>query len=743
MILILASLSLFFFLVIIAVSTYVLIKNPGNRINQAFFLYLLITIITTLARFISLLVEQQTIRYVSTTVTYFWPFVIFLLTLFVFVYTGKVRFIIFRVILFVMGALASLITVIFIYDVLAVFKEGLVNEIERIIYETTLIAFFSSSYSIILSFIAIILLLIYTRRIESRYKKREAFIILTGVVAQVVTAMTFEGILPGVLKINIQYFASIGFITSLVCIGYSVNYYQLFEINPAMAIDNILSTMPDGLLLVKKNLEIVYTNQAIQLLSGYPQLELHGTGIHKLFNRPEKYFEDIIYDLDQGYTRSIDLVVYHKANREIPVSISASAFFSKAYNRTVGYLFLLRDVTERERLVRENQKLEGQLIQANKMEAIGHLAGGIAHDFNNLLGAISILTEDLQDEYESEEYIQSVTETILSSTDKARDLISKILGFARKGKLEMRPISIHKAIEGVVDITSRTIKKSVTLEIFLDAEQDMVVGDFNQIQNALINLVINADDAMPDGGVLTIRTKTVPVSDPVLTAYNELLFQSDHVIVWIEDNGTGIPEDVRERIFEPFYTTKSEKKGTGLGLSSVFGTIQNHEGIIIVESTPGKGTSFMIALPVTTRKDTGSKQAGNEERIMNPSDVSILVVDDDASFLGACQSTLAREEYGVTTYSNPLEALAWYRENYKTVTLILLDVIMPEMDGNTFYIEAKKVNPDVKVVIMTGYAVDGAASRILEAGACAYITKPFKKNDLFDRINTILFNEKC
>ncbi len=391
-------------------------------------------------------------------------------------------------------------------------------------------------------------------------------------------------------------------------------------------------------------------------------------------------------------------------------------------------------------VIRDNSELmnmQEQLSQSEKMQAIGQLAGGIAHDFNNQLTGIVGYADILYEELRSQPTLAKYVQYILQASKRSSDLTSQLLAFAHKGKYLTVDINIHEIVEEVIQILTRTIDKKINLIQNLKASHPITTGDPTQIQNALMNLAINARDALPDGGDITLSTENLFLDAEFCQAQSNKIEPGKYLAVFVADNGIGMEPELQKKIFEPFFTTKAVGQGTGMGLASVYGTIKNHGGAINVYSESGRGTTMKIYLPqvpvpiaATTNSDTSSLKTSQEAHI--------VVVDDEPFILNTAATLLEKIGYKVTTFQTGKACIRFYEKHWKDVELVILDMIMPELSGKEVFSHLKKINPDVKTLLSSGYSVDGEAQSILDIGVMGFLQKPFTRKALADLIFKIL-----
>ena len=385
-----------------------------------------------------------------------------------------------------------------------------------------------------------------------------------------------------------------------------------------------------------------------------------------------------------------------------------------------GAIIISKDITER-------KHLEQQVVQAAKMDAIGQLAGGIAHDFNNQLTGIMGFADMLQSRLADNPELRRYAEMIVQSTERAADLTKELLAFARKGKYLSTTVDIHAVIGDVVDLLNHTIDKRIRIHCELQAHPATTRGDPTQIHNALLNVALNARDAMPEGGDLTFASDLVELDAQACRRHAENPAPGRFVRVSVTDTGSGMSEETLRHCFEPFFTTKTTGHGTGMGLAAVYGTVKNHRGAVEAQSELGKGTTVRLLLPVG-EKQTEPAHTAPEEPV--PGSEHILVVDDEDTILKMATEILGGLGYRVSACSNGTEALAIYREQHAEIDLVILDMVMPELGGRDTFVALREIRPDVKAILSSGYTIDGEAQAILDEGVQAFVQKPFRVAEL-------------
>ena len=388
-----------------------------------------------------------------------------------------------------------------------------------------------------------------------------------------------------------------------------------------------------------------------------------------------------------------------------------------------GCVHLITDVTE-------VRALQNALRQSEKMHAIGQLAGGVAHDFNNQLTGIVGYAELLLQRNAAHEQ-RTLVEGILVASQRAADLTSKLLAFARKGTNQQIAVDVHVLIRETATMLAHTIDPRVRLELSLEAAAATIEGDPSQLQNALLNLGLNARDAMPEGGVLGYATSLIDLDEESVKAqrYHELS-PGRFLRIVVEDSGTGMPEEVRCHLFEPFFTTQGPGKGTGMGLAAVYGTVCSHGGTIFVDTAVGRGTTFTILLPLAVEiAAVVTKIAGPAPRRLR-----ILVADDDETVRQLTFQTLMMDGHQVMTAPDGVDALTLYRQHWRELDLVILDMLMPRMNGADCLRAMRQCNPEVRALIASGYHDHGLAQQLTGSGRLDIIAKPFRHEQLAERI---------
>jgi two-component system cell cycle sensor histidine kinase/response regulator CckA len=415
---------------------------------------------------------------------------------------------------------------------------------------------------------------------------------------------------------------------------------------------------------------------------------------------------------------------YTKTGQLLDISLSASRY-NDHRGKPTGMLVVLRDISARKRL-------EGQLQHADRMEAIGTLAGGIAHDFNNLLmgiqGNASLCLLDTDANSPVFEKLKNIETYICSGVD----LTKQLLGFARGGKYEIRPTDLNEIIEEENRMFGRA-KKEITIQAEYEETLWTVEVDRGQIKQVLLNLYVNAWQAMPGGGRIFVRTRNTHLDAEFTHSFEARPGQ--YIALTVTDTGIGMDAETRQKIFNPFFTTKAMSRGTGLGLASVYGIIKNHDGFIDVASRQGEGTTFTVYLPASEK--TSEQEKLTVGQLVKGSG-TVLLVDDEEMILEVGAEMLKAVGYDVITAAKGSQAIEIYKAKKAEIDVVLLDMIMPTMSGGELFDQLKRIDRNVCVILSSGYSLDGQASEIIGRGCNGFIQKPFNIKELSEKIHQVL-----
>jgi PAS domain S-box-containing protein len=474
--------------------------------------------------------------------------------------------------------------------------------------------------------------------------------------------------------------------------------------------------LADATYLMQEDAGIIYVNEAASRLVGYTIDELCGMKVYELNVDLDRTRWPAIWALLKAEgKRTFEARHRHKDGRVLDVEITAH--FLELGGKEYSCAFV-RDIGDR-------RQLEQRLRHAEKMEAIGRLAGGVAHDFNNqlagILGYSEVLRLKIDNCPEAVELVDKLTHVVKVAADQT----SRLLAFSRRGKFLVEPVDLHAMLRDVESMLSRSIDKRVSIDLRMAADRPWVSGDPSQLENAILNLALNARDAMPEGGTLTITTDNIEIGDGADAALPPGLGSGTYVTVTVRDTGIGMDKATQDRVFEPFFTTKDAAGGVGLGLAAVYGTVTNHRGGIVVDSEPGAGTSFTIYLPVTRPSASVGSRRDSGEPVGQRLHGHVLLVEDEPDVREVCGQMLEALGCTVTTAADGGSALATFREHHDRIDLVLLDLVLPRVNGPEVFRAIRDIDAEVPVLVVSGFSVDGEAQQLIDDGARGFLQKPF------------------
>ncbi|MEJ2587202.1 MAG: PAS domain S-box protein [Deltaproteobacteria bacterium] len=500
-----------------------------------------------------------------------------------------------------------------------------------------------------------------------------------------------------------------------------------------LVVDNIA----DVITVMDLNLRFTYVSPSIIRLRGYTAEEVMAQTMEQImtpesFQMVAKAFEEELKleaggMADPGRTRILELEEYRKDGSIVCLQNHMSALRDND-KKLIGIIALSRDITERKQAEAEQENLQAQLMQAQRMESVGRLAGGVAHDFNNKLTVILGYAQMAMEGVNKTDPIYANLQQVMNAGKHSVDIVRKLLAFARKQIIAPEVLDLNETVEGLFKMLRRLIGENI--DVLWSAGHDLweVEMDPSQIDQILANLCVNGRDAISGVGKITIETRNT-VLDEAYRAEHAGATPGEYVTLSVSDNGCGMDKETRENIFEPFFTTKEVGEGTGLGLATVYGIVKQNKGFIDVASEPGKGTVFRIYLPRHSEEAEEKSEALPTE-VPRGRGETILVVEDETSVLHLARRILENLGYAVLTSANPVDAIRMAREHEGEIRLLLTDVVLPKMSGKDLAREIAKIRPDIRTLFMSGYTVDVIAHQGVLDEDVQFIQKPFT----FDRL---------
>jgi len=493
----------------------------------------------------------------------------------------------------------------------------------------------------------------------------------------------------------------------------------------------IFETSPYSIALSRRdNGSFIMVNRAFENFSGVSESEAIG-------KTPAELGMNID---DNDYRREKDNLLRDSGTGNIMVTISGSngvqrsGVFSARIIKLQGEDCILTMIVD----MTEMMKLEEQLRQSQKMEVIGQLAGGVAHDFNNMLAGITGGAELLMRNVEPESKAARYAEMILNGAERASELTTKLLAFSRMGKMVMKNVNIHDVIVSAIAILERAIDRKITIFSEFKAEENTVKGDVTLLQNAFLNMGLNARDAMPEGGEIFFKTENVTIDEVTGDNQGKGLQPGTYVKISISDTGKGIPEEIKEKIFEPFYTTKAVGKGTGLGLSAVYGTVHDHGGIIEVSSMVDRGSIFTIYLPAGSGI-VAADISGSEELFRFSG--TVLVIDDEQLVRNTVEGYLREMGFTVITARDGIEGIEIYKERAPEIEFVILDMVMPGISGEETLRHLREIKDDIKVLYSSGFTRQKVMTDYIDGREFFFVQKPYRLSELADAVKRVMNNK--
>ena len=490
---------------------------------------------------------------------------------------------------------------------------------------------------------------------------------------------------------------------------------------------NFFETARDVLYITSLDGKIVEINKRGEDLSGYSRRELLELNVIDLYKNPADRERVVNMVISNGYVTDYEIEMQRK-DGSIVHCLFASTVRKDKEGNTIGFQGSIQDITEK-------KLLEQQLVQAQKMEALGNLAGGIAHNFNNILVGIMGYAEFLMSRKDEKDPDYKAVKTIFESTTRAAEMTRQLLNVARAGEHAARKIHPESILKNTLPLIKNLFDKNITVTTHIQKDITPIIGDQGQLEQCLLNLCINAQDAMPEGGELLIEIDNQFIEEDYARSHLEARI-GEYVVLTVSDTGIGMTLDVKQRIFEPFFTTKSEQGGTGMGLATLYGIIKNHNGFINVYSEQGIGTTFRLYLPVPTAHMEETPPEGIPVTMRGTE--TILLIDDELHVLDMWGDLLEENGYTVFTAEDGSRGVEIYRERQNDIDLVILDYIMPGMGGGAVIENLTEIDEDVKILVASGYSENGQAKEILNGDTAGFIQKPATMKELLRKVRTVL-----
>ncbi|MCU0561450.1 MAG: response regulator [Desulfobacterales bacterium] len=505
--------------------------------------------------------------------------------------------------------------------------------------------------------------------------------------------------------------------------------------NQLRLLRTLFDIAPCGILIADSDARIVKANPAFMAMFGTTPAELAqvaagtapaGEGLAVLMRRCRDHIA-----APETQRAALRVEVTRKDGSPFVGTVCTQAIDLGGRMWVAGFI---QDITGQALMEKERELISAQGRQAQKMEAIGTLAGGIAHDFNNLLmgiqGNVSLIMLNKDPGHRDAVYLKNIERAVARGSELTR----QVLGFARSGKYEVRPTDFNHLIERAAALFGRS-RKEVTIRKILQEPLWTIEADADQMDQVMLNLLVNAWEAMPGGGEVVLETANVTVEENTPGRPPDAP-PGRYICITVADTGVGMDAQTQARIFEPFFTTKKTGSATGLGLSSVFGVVQNHHGFITVRSGKGRGTTFRVYLPASAPPPVHRAAAPGAGNSRGP--ITLLLVEDEEMVAAIAEQMLARVGHRVFLARSGAEAVAIYQEQRDAIDLVILDMIMPGLSGADTFDRLKAIDPAVRVLLSSGYSLDGQAQEIMDRGCLGFIQKPFSIEQLSQKIRAIL-----
>ena len=499
---------------------------------------------------------------------------------------------------------------------------------------------------------------------------------------------------------------------------------------------DLVGMLPITVYETDRSLKLTFANRHAQELFGYSEKDL-AQAIYSLDlidpQDHDRAMANLARRLKGEDPGTLEYRARKKDGSSFPILLKAASMIKDG--EFAGLRGIIVDISDRIHQEKERLEISDQLRQAQKMESIGRLAGGVAHDLNNMLSPIIGYAELLLDEFDRHDRRREYADQIFGAGMRAKDIVHQLLAFSRKQTLEYRPTTLNKILADFETLLRRTIREDIDIDIATSAETPVIMADTGQIEQVVMNLAVNAQDAMPQGGKLVFETGMAELDEGYVERHPGTT-PGRYALLTVGDSGIGIDEATRQFLFEPFFSTKGDQ-GTGLGLATVYGIVKQHGGNIWVYSEPGMGTTFKIYLPIPEKERSSSDSASKAHADLSGSE-TILIVEDDEHVRLLAHEILTRKGYTILVAENGADALKALSAYGRPVDMLLTDVVMPEMNGKELYSQAVNQFPGLKVLFMSGYTDDIIAHHGILGKGVPFINKPFSADNLSIRVRSVL-----
>ncbi len=500
-------------------------------------------------------------------------------------------------------------------------------------------------------------------------------------------------------------------------------------------LNETLQSIADGVMTTDRNGVVQQLNTVMESLTGWSNDEAVSKKARDVLSFVNKNTgETVDYDPfgnalanTNESSKLLSLMIKSRDGKTTSIN-EKTALISNKNKSVMGAVGIFRDMSEYDSIME-------QLTHVHKMEAVGQLAGGVAHDVNNMLGGIMGAADLLSSKFSKDERTKYSNELdiLFNASERAADLTSNLLSFSRKGKILTSPVSIAEILNSTITIVKSTVCKTIPMNLDLCSDDLSIIGDPTQLQNAFLNLILNAKDAVGDKGEISISTGKVYLDESQCIATGFEIFAGEYVLISIQDNGEGISPEVKQHIFEPFFTTKVSGKGTGLGLSAVYGTVVSHHGAIEVVSSEECGTCFKLYFPLSEEDVNASESISKTKHIKNSD--TVLVIEDEAIIQSSVKMILEESGYSVLIASDGMQGIELFKKNRDDIAAVLLDLVMPGASGQVVLEELLDIEPNVKVIMTSGFIPANISER------CAgFVGKPYRRDILTEKLAEVINN---